>query len=201
MRAMKRENTFQRARFDGSQRQRGGWRGLERASGWLATGLCSLVGWWVMLSLTPVAAASPPARARVAWVLHVSDGDTLWVQSDHDGEALKLRLAGIDAPELCQPWGQQAWRALQARLQGQRVQVVTGRLDSYGRWLAQVWHQGQDVGGWMVAQGHAWSPHYKGLPGPYDEWQRRAQWLRLGLFAHPLGLMPPREFRRWHGAC
>jgi endonuclease YncB( thermonuclease family) len=140
-------------------------------------------------------------RARAALVLHVSDGDTLWVLPDHDGEALKLRLAGIDAPELCQPWGVQAWHALQARLQGQRVQVVTGRLDTYGRWLAQVWHQGQDVGGWMVAQGHAWSPHYKGLPGPYDPWQRRAQGLRLGLFAHPLGGMPPREFRRWHGAC
>lgn len=157
--------------------------------------------WVLLMSLMSGPLAGPSARARSAVVLHVSDGDTLWVQPEHDGEALKLRLAGIDAPELCQPWGQQAWRVLQMRLEGQRVQVVTGRQDTYGRWLAQVWHQGQDVGGWMVAQGYAWSPSFKGLPGPYDAWQRRAQWLRLGLFAHPLGLMPPREFRRWHGAC
>ena len=46
-------------------------------------------------------------------------------QPEHDGEALKLRLAGIDAPELCQPWGQQAWRVLQMRLEGQRVATAT----------------------------------------------------------------------------
>jgi len=107
----------------------------------------------------------------------------------------------LDAPERCQLWGQQAWRALHTRLLGQPVQVESGRLDTYGRLLAQVWHQGQDVGAWMVAQGHAWSPTYRGLPGPYDALQRQAQWLRRGLFAHPLGLMPPREFRRWHGSC
>jgi len=147
--------------------------------------------------------ASGPSSTRIwgALVVHVSDGDTLWVQPDHPGEALKLRLAGIDAPEICQFWGEQARQALQSRLQGQRVQLKLGRLDTYGRSLAQVWHQGQDVGGWMVANGHAWSPHYLGMPGPYEAWQRRAQWLRLGLFAHPLGLMPPREFRRWHGRC
>ena len=84
---------------------------------------------------------------------------------------------------------------------GQHVQVVSGRLDIYGRLLAQVWHQGQDVGAWLVAQGHAWSPHFRGMPGPYDPLQREAQWARRGVFSHPLGLMPPREFRRWHGSC
>ena len=141
------------------------------------------------------------ARSWSGQVVHVTDGDTLWVQPEHGGEAHKLRLAGIDAPERCQLWGQQAWSVLQARLQGQRVQVETGRVDTYGRWLARVWHQGEDVAAWMVRQGHAWSPDFRGLPGPYDSQQREAQWLRRGLFAHPLGLMPPREFRRWHGSC
>lgn len=134
-------------------------------------------------------------------VMYVSDGDTLWVQPDQGGEVRKLRLAAIDAPERCQAWGLQAWQALHHRLLGQHVQVVSGRLDTYGRLLAQVWHQGQDVGAWLVAQGHAWSPHFRGMPGPYDPLQREAQWARRGVFSHPLGLMPPREFRRWHGSC
>jgi len=157
----------------------------------------ALAGWiCLVLGVGPAV-----ARPWAGLVVHVTDGDTLWVQPDHGGEARKLRLAGIDAPERCQMWGAQAWLALQGRLQGQHVQVETGRLDSYGRWLARVWHHGQDVNAWMVGQGHAWSPDFRGLPGPYDGLQRQAQWLRRGLFSHPLGLMPPREFRRWHGSC
>ncbi|MFZ9423796.1 MAG: thermonuclease family protein [Limnohabitans sp.] len=164
-------------------------------------GRCML-GWlWAGLFLLGFAHGSALAKSWTGQVMHVSDGDTLWVQPDHGGEARKLRLAALDAPERCQLWGQQAWRALHTRLLGQPVQVESGRLDTYGRLLAHVWHQGQDVGAWMVAQGHAWSPTYRGLPGPYDALQRQAQWLRRGLFAHPLGLMPPREFRRWHGSC
>lgn len=157
-----------------------------------------LVMAWLGLVLAPACAST---RSWAGWVVHVSDGDTLWVQPQHGGEARKLRLAAIDAPERCQLWGPQAWQALQARLQGQPVQVVSGRLDTYGRLLAQVRHQGQDMGAWMVVQGHAWSPYFRGMPGPYDSLQREAQWSRRGMFAHPLGLMPPREFRRWHGSC
>ena len=164
-------------------------------------GRCML-GWlWAGLFLLGFAHGSALAKSWTGQVMHVSDGDTLWVQPDHGGEARKLRLAALDAPERCQLWGQQAWRALHTRLLGQPVQVESGRLDTYGRLLAQVWHEGQDVGAWMVSQGHAWSPTYRGLPGPYDALQRQAQWSRRGLFAHPLGLMAPREFRRWHGSC
>lgn len=171
-------------------------------------------GWWwrctengvwgcVLAGLAALCSMPTPAIAKT-WagqVIHVSDGDTLWVQPDLGGEARKLRLAALDAPERCQLWGPQAWEALRNRLQGRHVQVLSARLDTYGRLLAQVWHEGQDVGAWMVSQGHAWSPTYRGLPGPYDALQRQAQWSRRGLFAHPLGLMAPREFRRWHGSC
>ncbi len=61
-----------------------------------------------------------------AWpgvVTHVSDGDTVWVQPLHGGEAHKVRLLGIDAPEICQPWGPQSRAALHAALQGQVVEL------------------------------------------------------------------------------
>ena len=72
-------------------------------------------------------------------------------------EAYKVRLQGIDAPEICQPWGPQARAALHAVLQGQVVEVQGHARDSYGRLLAQLSRQGQDVGVWMVGQGYAWS--------------------------------------------
>jgi endonuclease YncB( thermonuclease family) len=100
----------------------------------------------------------------LAWpgvVTHVSDGDTVWVQPLHGGEAHKVRLLGIDAPEICQPWGPQSSAALHAALQGQVVEVRARTRDTYGRLLAQLTRQGNDVGAWMVGQGYAWSYSYK----------------------------------------
>jgi endonuclease YncB( thermonuclease family) len=82
--------------------------------------------------------------AAFAWpgvVTHVSDGDTVWVQPLQGGEAHKVRLVGIDAPEICQPWGPQSRAALHAALQGQVVEVRARTRDSYGRLLAQLSRQ------------------------------------------------------------
>jgi hypothetical protein len=68
--------------------------------------------------------------------MHVSDGDTVWVQPLQGGEAYKVRLQGIDAPEICQPWGPQARAALHAVLQGQVVEVLGTR----GTAMAACWH-------------------------------------------------------------
>ncbi len=94
-----------------------------------------------------------PVHAWPGVVTYVSDGDTVWVQPLQGGEAYKVRLLGIDAPEICQPWGPQSRAALHAALQGQVVEVRARTRDSYGRLLAQLRRQGNDVGAWMVGQG------------------------------------------------
>ena len=143
------------------------------------------------------------ARPGYAWsgiVTHVSDGDTVWVQPLLGGEVYKVRLWGIDAPEICQPWGPQARTALHEALQGQVVEVRACTRDSYGRLLAQLTRQGNDVGAWMVGQGYAWSYSYKSNPGPYEALQRQAQTQHLGLFSEAR-VLQPRWFRRRYGAC
>jgi micrococcal nuclease len=138
-----------------------------------------------------------------AWpgvVTHVSDGDTVWVQPLPGGEVQKVRLLGMDAPEICQPWGPQSRAALHAALQGQVVDVHARARDSYGRLLAQLTQQGNDVGAWMVAQGHAWSYRYKNKAGPYEALQQQAQMQRLGLFSEGHALQP-RWFRKRYGPC
>jgi hypothetical protein len=80
--------------------------------------------------------ASAAAQAFDGVVTRVSDGDTLWVQPDDAARRpLKLRLHGIDAPELCQRWGLQARDALAARVLRQRVHVDVRARDNYGRAL------------------------------------------------------------------
>ena len=158
---------------------------------------------WALLLCGSAASAGEPTRMEGV-VTRVSDGDTLWVKPDDENGArrkpLKIRLEGIDAPERCQPWGPQSGEALRKRLRGQRVQVLLRAKDDSQRWLGTVEWRGEDVGAWMVSEGHAWSYYYKRSAGPYVKQERKAQAARRGLFsaADP---MPPDVFRRWHGPC
>ena len=155
--------------------------------------LCRLVMWaccW----------ASTSALAWSGIVTHVSDGDTVWVQALKGGEAKKIRLLGLDAPEVCQAWGPQSREALHGLLQGQMVEVKGHYRDTYGRLLARLSRQGHDVGAWMVAHGHAWSSTYQQRAGPYDALQMQAQNQHLGLFADGRAVLP-RVFRKRFGSC
>jgi endonuclease YncB( thermonuclease family) len=127
----------------------------------------------------------------------VTDGDTAWFRQALSAQAVKVRLAGLDAPEICQHWGRESRQALASVLQrGRWVAVQPRATDGYGRTVAQVWAGGWDVSAWMVAQGHAWAdprdPRLMAL-------QAQAQQAGRGLFASPAVL--PKDFRRWHGSC
>ena len=142
-------------------------------------------------------------------VTHVSDGDTLWVRPAAGGKPVRIRIDGIDAPEVCQPYGTTSRRALQARLSQQTVTIHAASRDSFGRLLARVTltptappkaKGSVDVGEWLVREGYAWSYRYRRDAGPYAKQQAVARTARKGLFA---AARPeePREFRKRHGAC
>lgn len=145
----------------------------------------------------------------VAQASRVHDGDSVWLKPW--GEAAYqqrskwvVRLQGIDAPELCQDFGVQSQNALAVRLAGQRLGVTWLGKDTYGRWLVKLRlldvPGNPDVGQWMVAKGYAWSYRFKADLGPYEDAERAAQSSGIGLFARA-DAIPPRLFRRRHGAC
>ena len=147
----------------------------------------------------------PSAHAITAaqWegvTVKVVDGDTFHVQATQGGAIHKLRIQGIDAPEMCQSWGTQSREALARLVWGQRLSVWMLDVDEHGRWLVRVAVQGKDVGALMVAQGHAWSYQFRRDPGPYAALEQQAAGQRLGLFSHP-PVMRPREFRQRYGPC
>lgn len=151
-------------------------------------------------------ALSMPLLATAAQVIEgvviaVSDGDTLWVAPDGARrKPLKVRLAGIDAPERCQADGEAARAALAAHVLQRRVEVQVRARDEFGRLVARVVADGEDVNAWIVARGHAWSPGWKHGPGPYAREEKEARAARRGLFAEA-DAIEPRRFRRIHGAC
>jgi endonuclease YncB( thermonuclease family) len=60
----------------------------------------------LLFALVVEAVAAPPTTAT-GKVVSVHDGDTLTLRTD-DGRTLKVRLQGIDAPELGQPFGKRS---------------------------------------------------------------------------------------------
>ncbi len=168
---------------------------------WQALTLCS----GLVLALTSAAWASPyQARAEPSLrvqVLHISDGDTLWVKPMADkGRRTKVRIQGIDAPELCQAGGPAAKAALQRWAQAAPLSMtVTGR-DQHGRVLANLHSGPTDVGEALVREGQAWSYRFQTDPGPYAAQERQARQEKRGVHADP-GAQHPRDFRRRHGPC
>jgi micrococcal nuclease len=140
------------------------------------------------------------AKVMAGVVTHVSDGDTLWVRLPQGGAPVKVRFQGLDAPEACQDWGPQATHALRTKALNQTVMLSTRARDDYGRLIAHVRMDGDDLGAWMVEQGHAWSYHYRNDPGPYAAQERSARKAKRGLWA-AANVVDPREFRKLHGSC
>ena len=150
--------------------------------------------WWAWALLL----CSGGAQALDGVVTRVTDGDTLWVRPV-GGKPVKVRLQGIDAPERCQAWGEQARAALASRVLNRQVAVRTRAYDDYKRAIAHVELHGDDVAAWMVREGHAWSYRYRRSLGPYAEQEQQARAARRGLFAQPA--VEPRVFRKTHGPC
>lgn len=150
----------------------------------------------------PALAATPSGHTWTGLVTYVVDGDTVRVRPLQGGKPVSVRVNGIDAPEICQDGGSRARDALKRRALGQRVVVHGVGRDDYGRLLAQIVMDGDDLGGWMVEAGQAWSYRYRGQPGPYAAQQRRAQAAGRGLFASDgAAAVYPAVFRKERGSC
>lgn len=146
------------------------------------------------------AAASSRQAPWQGTVTHVTDGDTLWVQPVRGGAPRKVRLEGVDAPEICQAYGGMAREWLARQVLGQQVRVTARRKDDYSRVLARLSLRGQDVGDSMVTQGLAWSHRYRHDAGPYAAQEAQARRQRRGLFSEAQPERP-RDFRKRHGDC
>lgn len=154
----------------------------------------------LLLSLPWLAAAADADDRYEARVVRVHDGDTLWVQPLDGGRWRKLRVDGIDAPEICQSGGEAARDVLSHRVLQQVVQVQVHRRDDYGRAVVTLSHGDENLATWLVGQGHAWAYRWRPSEGPYAPLEAQARQRRLGLFSE---LQPevPRDFRRRHGPC
>lgn len=107
---------------------------------------------FLCLLAVPVSATQFEGR-----VIRVKDGDSLLIHRADLKRTSEVRLAGIDAPELSQPWGIQSRSALCRMVQGKIVRVQIVDKDRYNRLVAKLWVGRTYVNAAMARNGNAWA--------------------------------------------
>ena len=125
-----------------------------------------------------------------AKVVKVVDGDTLAVRLLDSGKSERVRLTGIDAPELAQAGGPEAKAALTQWAEGKSVRLDVKARDKYGRMLADVWVGNSWLNARLVKTGNAW-----GEGKEFHALQAKAAMAHLGLWGEDAPT-PPWKFRR-----
>ena len=133
-----------------------------------------------------------------AATLGITDGDTLTILVDR--REVKVRFAGIDAPEKKQAFGQRSKEHLSDCAFDKAVSVEWSKTDRYGRTIGKVISDGVDCGLRQVQDGLAW--HYKAYAkeqsatdrGSYADAEFQAVARKAGLWSDPHPT-PPWEFR------
>lgn len=145
------------------------------------------------------AEALTPALFCIA--VAITDGDTLKARCGEPGayEQITVRISAIDAPEKAQPFGQVSRQHLAQLCFQQQATIKPRSRDRYGRTVADVECQGQDVATEQVRSGLAW--YYVRYGKGYEHLQPLqddAQAARRGLWS--VETVAPWEWRRTQNA-
>ena len=89
-------------------------------------------------------------------VIKIIDGDTVYFQAKNDNRYKKLRLVGIDAPEIHQPFGLKSKQCLVNLINNIPVQIISFGEDRYKRTLAKILIENFDINLAMIKEGCAW---------------------------------------------
>ena len=120
-------------------------------------------------------------------VIRVTDGDTIAVLMASN-QTVKIRLAGIDAPEKKQAFGNRSKQSLSDLVYGKQVTIIWNKTDRYGRTVGKVLFDKVDVNNQQLTKGYAW--FYKKYENElsledrklYQESESKAKNSKLGLW-------------------
>jgi endonuclease YncB( thermonuclease family) len=164
----------------------------------------------VLFLLVALSGSSACAQTYNGLVVGISDGDSITLLVDRRQH--RIRIAGIDAPEHFQPFGNRSRSNLSRYIYKHDVRAECYKHDIYGRDVCRLWvrphgcldcKQSLDAGLAQIRDGMAWwdRNHVEEQPGHdravYERAEARARQRRLGLWQdkHPV---PPWLWRRNH---
>lgn len=112
--------------------------------------------WIAALCLVGLVASTHPDTHQIEGrVVGVHDGDTITLL-DAENRQHKIRLDGIDAPELGQPFGRASKQHLAELLANREAVAECSKIDRYRREVCRVLIGGADAGLEQVRAGLAW---------------------------------------------
>lgn len=145
-------------------------------------------------AITLVALAGQALAIEVK-VVAITDGDTVKVLTPEKKE-IKVRLAGIDAPEKKQAFSEKSKQALSEKVFGKTVDLKEEGKDRYGRTIGTLTLEGRNINREMVAEGWAWwFEKYAPRDTVLRDAEAAARKQKMGLWAEPMPI-PPWEFRK-----
>jgi endonuclease YncB( thermonuclease family) len=148
----------------------------------------------ILLTASSAATAAKPHYTLTGKVVAISDGDTLTVLDDTKTQH-KIRLAGIDAPEKGQAFGNKAREALGAKVFQQSVRIEVIDIDRYHREVGRIYLGERFINVEMVRDGFAWRYVQYDRPGEFTAAEADAREQSRGLWADP-NPMAPWEWRK-----
>jgi micrococcal nuclease len=143
---------------------------------------------------------SARAEEFAGTVTRVADGDTVTLLVEN-GDKIKIRLVGIDAPEKDQPHGLVSKSYLEEIIEGKQINARCEKKDRYKRWLCKIFFDGADMNLRQLELGNAWwyrayaKDQSSGDREVYAEAESKARKDKLGLWA-VVSPVPPWDWRR-----
>jgi len=161
---------------------------------------------------TFISIPAPQAAIRIVTgtVTKVSDGDTIHLTTPEQTK-LRVRLYGIDAPETPkinnrtgrvnkpgQPYGDEAWKALESKIMGKQVRLDIIDIDRYKRSVGIIWLDERNINLEMVIEGYAEAyVEYlrKSYRSKFIEAEEEARSAKKGIWSLP-EYERPKDFRQ-----
>ncbi len=116
------------------------------------------------------------------------DGDTIHVMQGTTKH--KIRLAGIDTPEIKQAHGIQSRDVLRGLVLGSTIRVEWSKKDRYGRIIGTVFENDKDINLVMLQNGCAWHYLKYSKDKTYAAAETKAKFNKLGLWASDNAVAP-----------
>lgn len=92
------------------------------------------------------------------FVEKVSDGDSFVAK--YNGKKIRVRMYGVDAPELKQKHGKESKEYLENLILGKKVELKVLYEDKYKRKIARVYYKNKEINLEMLRSGNVWFYEY-----------------------------------------
>lgn len=130
------------------------------------------------------------------YVVKVSDGDSFFMKQN--GKKIRVRMYGIDAPELKQKHGKESKKYLEELILGKKIELKVLYEDNYGRKVSKVYYRDREINLEMLRSGNAWFYEYHAKKEKeYRKAYEKAKREKIGIWSEK-NPQNPRDFRIKH---